>query len=886
MSDSVYVTVFYGPGNVIWGAQGVDLSQFQNFCQSVTRARDRPWSNIRKWLFQCFELDHSQDTITVQAVVNRQRDRIFFELLNMNGTNSWRQYLDFAARSGQRVMLFVQVHQMACTRQAQEVERETEHDIEQVVEEAHEVETEEVGTARQPIAREARGVLDEGEEIPWLVDQIDMEDEEHNSPADDEGSSDEEDACPLPQGWSSYDHSRLAMNPGENVPWEYKANEVTIGSLYSSKQEVLDAVKAWHTLSLQRQFRVKKSNQDLYEVRCVQDGCNFRLYASRGKRSDYWKVSRLVEHDCRLHQLAPGHRNLTADFVANFILPHIVRQPNFEPKSIICAVEENFKFKISYNKAYRAKRKALEKKWGTYEASYHNLPSLLQTICQRNPGSYYDIKVYPCADQPGKQVLQRAFLALNASIAAFKRCRPVICIDGTFLTGKYRGTILTAIGADGNTQVVPLAIAFVEKESGDSWYWFLERVKVMVVDDVLDVCLIHDRHKGILQAIDDLQNGNEERGRQPIWADVISRWCMRHMGANFHSQFKSKPLTKMFKRLCSQNQEKKFNSLWKRLDELTKKESALIEKKLQNSLCDEPVPLEDVGLDGSQTRRRRGRQIKTFSEWIENEPKEKWALLYDEGGARWGIMTTNLAEVYNWVLRGVRMMPLVGIIEFYLYRTIKYFQERVQKANQAMLNSQIVFGPTFTEYLEAATTKALQHRVESLGGLERKFEVFCRDKGRLGGRREKNLQEVIIKDEECHCTCSCHKPRLYHRPCSHVIAACIEVGGLEAARFVPHYFRKETIFQTWATEIYGYRVIGTFVDNPGQSANYIPDPSPEMFQGIGRRRKRIRNNMDEAEAGRDVPICSKCLTPGHTYKKCTQSAYGWGTEQAGPSSRQ
>jgi hypothetical protein len=89
-------------------------------------------------------------------------------------------------------------------------------------------------------------------------------------------------------------------------------------------------------------------------------------------------------------------------------------------------------------------------RWGTYEASYDNLPRLLNTITALNPGSYYDIKAYDHLSTPEKQVLQRAFLALGLAIAAFKHCQPVICIDGTFLTGKYKGTILTAVAADGN----------------------------------------------------------------------------------------------------------------------------------------------------------------------------------------------------------------------------------------------------------------------------------------------------------------------------------------------------------------------------------------------------------------------------------------------------
>jgi hypothetical protein len=36
-----------------------------------------------------------------------------------------------------------------------------------------------------------------------------------------------------------------------------------------------------------------------------------------------------------------------------------------------------------------------------------------------------------------QRVLQRAFFSLGACINAFVHCRPVLCIDGTFLTGKY-----------------------------------------------------------------------------------------------------------------------------------------------------------------------------------------------------------------------------------------------------------------------------------------------------------------------------------------------------------------------------------------------------------------------------------------------------------------
>jgi hypothetical protein len=47
-----------------------------------------------------------------------------------------------------------------------------------------------------------------------------------------------------------------------------------------------------------------------------------------------------------------------------------------------------------------------------------------------------------------------------------------------------------------------------------------------------------------------------------------------------------------------------------------------------------------------------------------------------------------------------------------------------------------------------------------------------------------------------------------------------------------------------------------------------------LCQDVGRwKKKRIRNNMDEAEAGAAVVMCYKCLSTCHTYKRCTVTSY-------------
>ena len=90
---------------------------------------------------------------------------------------------------------------------------------------------------------------------------------------------------------------------------------------------------------------------------------------------------------------------------------------------------------------------------------------------------------------------------------------------------------MTAIGQDGNNQVVPLAFAFVESENTASWLWFFRQLKKAVVHDKPNVCILHDRHTGILSAIKALTNPSLEE--ETPWLDLQSRWCMRHLGANF-----------------------------------------------------------------------------------------------------------------------------------------------------------------------------------------------------------------------------------------------------------------------------------------------------------------------------------------------------------------
>ena len=114
------------------------------------------------------------------------------------------------------------------------------------------------------------------------------------------------------------------------------------------------------------------------------------------------------------------------------------------------------------------------------------------------------------------------------------------------------------------------------------------------------------------------------------------------------------------------------------LDKLTMSHMEEVCKKPIVAREEEPRGLDPIeGEPARVTRRRKGgRSVKCFSEWIKNEPLEKWALIADTDGSRYGIMTTNLAEVYNWVLKACRSLPLTTIVECILRGTVAYLREQ------------------------------------------------------------------------------------------------------------------------------------------------------------------------------------------------------------------
>ena len=128
------------------------------------------------------------------------------------------------------------------------------------------------------------------------------------------------------------------------------------------------------------------------------------------------------------------------------------------------------------------------------------------------------------------------------------------------------------------------------------------------------ICVISDRHPGIMVAMSDPHLGWDA----PY---AYHRICMRHLANNFMTHFKDKLLKNLVCRASVATTPRKMNRY-----------------------------MATIGLINSEAQ-----------QWLEAIPLQLWALSHD-GGRRYGIMTTNMSEVFNSVLKGARSLPFTTLV--------------------------------------------------------------------------------------------------------------------------------------------------------------------------------------------------------------------------------
>ncbi|CAH9097342.1 unnamed protein product [Cuscuta epithymum] len=477
--------------------------------------------------------------------------------------------------------------------------------------------------------------------------------------------------------------------------------ELKKGLTFKDKADLKRAVQLY-SIKRHRMYEVVETKSNVWALKCAkhkEGGCCWRLRACKRKSHQLFEITKYDgPHRCLYQSLSRDHPMLDSNLLAREIENQVKVEPSITVAALIETSKEKFSYDVSYKKMWNAKQKAIHTVFGDWDKSYKTLPKFVAALEKCN--DMIVVWQFEKLHDQNMGTFQRIFWAFPQSVEGFKYCRPVISIDGTHLYGRYKGKMLIAMAVDGNNQLFPLSFAIVEEESFDSWSWFLHCLRQKVTQRK-GVCLISDRHKGITSAVNDPYS----MWREP-WG--YHRYCLRHICSNFNDKFHNKQLKVLVYRAGSAHQVRKFDAIIQEIDKIN-----------------------------PEARK-----------WLDKIPVAQWSLAHD-GGRRYGIMTTNLSEVFNSVLKGARNLPITACVQLTFYRLVKFFSVRRGFVEDA-LAKRYLYTPHVLATIEGYRVKANTHDIVHFDRAQGVCEVLTAPYGE-GMQKGHNKQVVHLAQKTCSC---------------------------------------------------------------------------------------------------------------------------------------
>ncbi|KAL4309527.1 hypothetical protein GQ457_01G056250 [Hibiscus cannabinus] len=194
-------------------------------------------------------------------------------------------------------------------------------------------------------------------------------------------------------------------------------------------------------------------------------GCKWKVRVSKKKRKqNAWELSVYNgPHTCCAVGHRQDHLNLDSTIISLTVQPIVQASLKVTVAALMGHVRSIFHYEPEYKKTWRGKDKAIRKLHGDWDASYNDLPAWINIMQKYNLGTIADLETLPSYrnDRVVQEVRQfhRLFWTFPQCINAFKSCKPIIQVDGTFLYGRYKQVLLLAVVQDGNRKTIPIAFA-------------------------------------------------------------------------------------------------------------------------------------------------------------------------------------------------------------------------------------------------------------------------------------------------------------------------------------------------------------------------------------------------------------------------------------------
>ncbi|XP_021833443.1 uncharacterized protein LOC110773249 [Prunus avium] len=251
------------------------------------------------------------------------------------------------------------------------------------------------------------------------------------------------------------------------------------------------------------------------------DGCEWHVHAVNSNVNGFFYIKNLNNiHSCTGLIRKKRNKAMGSRLVSSIVKDKVRSNPLVRPIELITDLKENYGLDIPYHVAWYGKESATKDLHGDEELSYAHLPWYVDVLKASNVESHC---VLDCGEDGSH--FQRIFICFKASIDGFRWCRPMLFIDGTFVTNKYKGTLLGATANNGNKEVFPFAFAIVSGETVDNWRWFLQRISEVLVDEGRQLTFISDRHGAIIDAV------------RTVFPSSPHGFCLYHLKDNLKKKY-------------------------------------------------------------------------------------------------------------------------------------------------------------------------------------------------------------------------------------------------------------------------------------------------------------------------------------------------------------
>ncbi|KAI8550261.1 hypothetical protein RHMOL_Rhmol06G0091000 [Rhododendron molle] len=357
---------------------------------------------------------------------------------------------------------------------------------------------------------------------------------------------------------------------------------------------------------------------------------------------------------------------------------------------------------VPYKRAWKGVEKGRSEAFGDYDASFDELRWYREAVKNSDPESVFDIEVDTETNR-----FKRLFVAFSACIYGFKHLRPLLFVDGTFLKGNFKGSLLSVSAKDGDKGLFPLCIGVVDSESNENWLWFMEKLSGILDGDTRSIVFVSDRNAGIKAAV------------PRVFPSGFHGYCLYHLKNNLRgrltggrNKYKERVIG-LFSLCAYAPNEMKFN------EEMARLKKAGGESRITNFLADLPY--------------------------------EHWANAFFPG-QRYGEMWSNLAECFNSWIEKERHLSITQLVDRVRIKLMEQMCCRKQTAKWRQ-----VLCPTMDEALTIAfqESKAWEVKFSSPDVLE----VLCNPSVKVDiGRHSCTCTQWQLNGVPCvHAVCAIKK---------------------------------------------------------------------------------------------------------------------------------